>query len=68
VQLVAWCGNIRLRDGNWRNGRLFGSLRFNGSRSKFGLYVGSVLDGEISLSLQKVDVRPSLGDDMENEG
>ena len=68
VQLVAWCGNIRLRDGNWRNGRLFGSLRFNGNRSKFGLDFGSVIYGEISLSLEKIDVCPSLRDEMEDEG
>jgi len=55
-----------LRGGCWHSGRLFG--RFDGSSSKFGLYVGSVLYGEISLSLQKVDICPSLGDNMEDKG
>ena len=55
-----------LRDGDWQNGRLFG--QFDGSRSKFGPDAGSVLYGEISLSLQKVNVCPSLGDKMQDEG
>lgn len=57
---------VRLRGGNRQIGRLVGC--FDGSRSKFGLDAGSILDGEISLGLQKVDVCPSLGDKMEDEG
>jgi len=66
VQLVAWCRSIMLRGGGLQNGRLFG--RFDGRRSKFGLDAASVLCGEISLSLQKVDVCPSLGDKIGDEG
>ena len=58
MQLVARCRSVMLRDRDWRDRRLFG--RFDGSRSKFGLDLGSVLYGKISLSLQKVDVCPSL--------
>ena len=58
--------SVRLRGGDWQIGRLFGC--FDGSRSKFGLDAGSALDGEISLSLQKVDVCPCLGDNVEDEG
>ena len=66
VRLVARRTGVRLRGGDWQTGRLFGCL--DGGRSKFGLYAGSVLHGEISLSLQEVNVCSSLGDKMEGEG
>lgn len=55
-----------LRGGDWQFDRLFRCL--DSSRSKFGLYSGGVLCGEITLGLQKVDVCPCLGDKMEDEG
>jgi hypothetical protein len=63
---VARRGSVRLRGGDWQIGRPFGCL--DSGRSEFGLDAGSVLYGEISLSLQKVDVCPSLGDNMGDEG
>jgi hypothetical protein len=50
---------------------LMGWLTFwivDGARSKLGLYVGGVLYSEVSLSMQKVDVRPSLGNKMGDKG
>ena len=65
VRLVARRRGVRLRR-DWHTGRLFGCL--DCGRSKFRLYAGSVLHGEISLSLQEVNVCSSLGDKMEGEG
>lgn len=65
VGLVVRRRNVGLRGGNRYAGRPFGCLE--GGSSKFGLYAGGVLNGETPLSLQEVDVRPGLGDEMEDE-
>lgn len=67
VRVVARRRSMRLRDGDWDLGRLFRWTLYGGG-GKFSLYVGSILYGEITLSLQKIDVCPSLGDNMEDEG
>ena len=56
----------RSGDGDRQTGRFSGCV--GGDRSKFGSYAGSIFQGEISLSLQKVDVCPSLGDNVGGEG
>lgn len=65
--MVAWRRGIRLKGGDWHVDRLFGWSLYGGG-GKFGLYVGGILHGEITLSLQKIDVCPSLGDEMRDEG
>lgn len=55
-----------LGDGGWRIDRLSG--RFDGGRRQFGSNTGSILRSEIPLILQKVDVRPRLGNEVGSEG
>lgn len=64
--LVARRRGMGLGGWDWQTGRLIGWL--DGGRSESGLDSSGILCGEISLSLQKVDVCPSLGDKMEDEG
>ena len=58
---------MRLR----RRGGRISRLRprcFDGGPSELGSYAGGIFYGEIALSLQKIDVRCSLGNEMEDEG
>jgi hypothetical protein len=66
VRLVAWRRGMLLMGGDWEIDSLVG--RLNGGGSEFGLDVGSIIHGKIPLGVQKVDVRPSLGDKVGDEG